>query len=172
MKKAIILFISITLIFAFQKAKAQSFARDVIGSAGTFATSASGSMAWTIGEVMMETYSSTSNFFTQGFHQPDIKSSETPWDFFIPEGFSPNGDGINDPFVIRGILHYPNNTFVIFNRWGNKVYETSHYQNTWDGRSSTGLRFGGDELPVGTYFYVLDLGDGSDIFKGSIYLNR
>jgi len=95
-----------------------------------------------------------------------------PTDFFIPDGFSPNGDGINDLFVIRGIFNYPNNKIVIFNRWGNKVYEASPYQNTWDGRSMFGLRVGGDELPVGTYFYVLDLMDGSPIFKGTIYLNR
>ena len=95
-----------------------------------------------------------------------------PTDFFIPVGFSPNGDGTNDVFVIRGISNYPKNTFVIFNRWGNKVYEASPYQNTWDGRSMFGLRVGGDELPIGTYFYVLDLRDGSSIFKGTIYLNR
>lgn len=93
-------------------------------------------------------------------------------DFFIPDGFSPNGDGINDLFVIRGILDYPNNTFVIFNRWGNKVFEASPYTNTWDGRSTFGVRVGGDELPVGTYFYVLDLKNGSAIYKGTIYLNR
>jgi gliding motility-associated-like protein len=92
--------------------------------------------------------------------------------FFIPEGFSPNGDGINDLFVIRGIDRYPANTFVIFNRWGNKVFEASPYQNTWDGKATMGLRVGGDELPIGTYFYVLDLGDGSDVYKGTIYLNR
>lgn len=95
-----------------------------------------------------------------------------PTDFFIPEGFSPNGDGINDVFVIRGILNYPENTFTIYNRWGNKVFETGSYKNTWDGTTTTGLNVGGNELPVGTYFYILDLGDGSDIFKGTIYLNR
>ncbi|MCE9539648.1 MAG: ice-binding family protein [Bacteroidetes bacterium] len=61
-----------------------------------------------------------------------------PTDFFIPEGYSPNGDGINDVFVIRGILNFPENTFVIFNRWGNKVYETSSYKNTWDGKTTLG----------------------------------
>lgn len=96
----------------------------------------------------------------------------SPTDFFLPEGFSPNDDGINDRFVIRGIENYPENTFVIFNRWGDKVFEASPYTNTWDGKCEKGLRVGGDELPVGTYFYVLDLGDGSKIFKGTIYLNR
>lgn len=93
-------------------------------------------------------------------------------DFFIPEGFSPNGDGINDVFFIRGIQIYTSNSFTIFNRWGDKVYETSNYQNTWTGNATTGLRIGGNELPVGTYFYVLDLNDGTPIYKGTIYLNR
>ncbi|MDO8999643.1 MAG: ice-binding family protein [Bacteroidota bacterium] len=93
-------------------------------------------------------------------------------DFFIPEGFSPNGDGINDVFFIRGIDIYPNNNFQIFNRWGDKVFEASPYQNTWSGKAQKGLRVGGDELPVGIYFYVLDLGDNSKTLKGTIYLNR
>jgi gliding motility-associated-like protein len=93
-------------------------------------------------------------------------------DFFIPEGFSPNGDGTNDLFVIRGIEYYPDNTFVIFNRWGDKLFETNHYKNTWSGKSTMGLRLGGDDLPTGTYFYVLDLGNGSAVYKGTIYLNR
>jgi gliding motility-associated-like protein len=93
-------------------------------------------------------------------------------DFNIPEGFSPNSDGINDLFVIRGIDRYPANTIMIYNRWGDKVFEANPYQNTWDGKSTLGLKIGGDKLPIGTYFYVLDLGDGSPIYKGTIYLNR
>ena len=151
---------------------AQSFARDVTGSAGTYATCNEGSMAWTIGEITIETFSSSDNFFTQGFHQPSKKNIVTEWDFNIPEGFSPNGDFINDLFVIRGIDHYPDNTFTIFNRWGNKIYDTKHYKNTWDGRTKIGLRMAGDELPIGTYFYVLDLGNGKSIYKGTIFLNR
>lgn len=92
--------------------------------------------------------------------------------FSIPEGFSPNGDGINDFFVIKGIERYPANTIIIFNRWGNKVFEASPYQNEWNGTCMFGISIGGDELPIGVYFYVLDLGDGSDIYKGTIYLNR
>ena len=95
-----------------------------------------------------------------------------PSDFFIPEGFSPNGDGINDVFFIRGIDNYSNNAFSVFNRWGDKVFSASNYQNTWDGKATMGTRVGGDELPVGTYFYTLDLGNGSPVFKGTIYLNK
>ena len=75
-------------------------------------------------------------------------------------------------FVIRGIAAYPSNTFEVFNRWGDKVYEASPYTNTWDGRSTIGLIVGGDGLPIGTYFYLLDLKNGSKVYKGTIYLNR
>ncbi len=104
----------------------------------------------------------------------DCSTSDTlvVLDFNIPEGFSPNNDGTNDLFVIRGIDRFPANTFVIFNRWGNKLFEASPYKNEWDGKSTLGIRIGGDELPVGTYFYLLDLGDGSTIYKGTIYLNK
>jgi len=101
-----------------------------------------------------------------------IDACEIVVDFNIPEGFSPNSDGINDLFVIRGIDRFPANKIVIYNRWGDKVYEANPYQNTWDGKSTLGLKIGGDKLPIGTYFYVLDLGDGSKIYKGTIYLNR
>jgi gliding motility-associated-like protein len=90
----------------------------------------------------------------------------------IPEGFSPNGDGIHDLFVIKGIEGFKNNFFTILNRWGNKVYEANPYNNTWDGTSMFGLRFGGNILPIGTYFYILDLHNGMKAYKGTIYLNR
>ena len=144
---------------------------EVVGSAGTSFTSTFGSVSWTIGEVIIDTYSSPTFFLTQGFHQPErLVLSVT--DFFIPEGFSPNDDGINDLFVIRGIEKFPNNFIQIYNRWGNKVYEMNSYTNKWDGKSTIGITFGSDDLPVSTYFYLFDLGDGSKIRKGTIYLNR
>ena len=104
----------------------------------------------------------------------DCSTSDTVTilDFNLPEGFSPNNDGTNDLFVIRGIDRFPKNTFVIFNRWGEKIFEASPYKNEWNGKSTTGIRIGGDDLPVGTYFYLLDLGDGYEIYKGTIYLNK
>ncbi len=95
-----------------------------------------------------------------------------PSELVIPQGFSPNADGTNDLYEILGIGNYPNNKFIIFNRWGNKVFEAQPYSNTWDGKVSQGLRLGGNELPVGTYFYILDLGDDTPALKGYIYLNR
>ncbi len=92
--------------------------------------------------------------------------------FNIPQGFSPNGDGVNDLFVIRGISKYPNNKFTILNRWGSVVYKMDGYDNTWNGKSSEGIRFGGDDLPDGTYFYILDLGNDEKPYKGFIYINK
>ena len=94
----------------------------------------------------------------------------------IPNAFSPDGDGINDKWTIRGGLNknYPNNKIYIFNRWGVSVYESKGYLNDWNGSSNNNLSgSSSSDLPVGTYFYVLDLnGDGSNIKKGYIYLTR
>ncbi len=93
-------------------------------------------------------------------------------DLHVPRGFSPNGDGVNDTFIIRGAENYPNNTLVIYNRWGNKVYEASPYINDWDGTSMFGLTYGIDDLPVGTYFFIFDMGDNQGYVKGYVYLSR
>jgi gliding motility-associated-like protein len=95
----------------------------------------------------------------------------------IPDGFSPNGDGVNDVFVIDNIDNYPDNIFTVLNRWGNIVYEKEDYMNTWDGTSQATVKIGGEDLPTGTYFYILDLGpeitNQEERFrKGYIFLNR
>jgi gliding motility-associated-like protein len=90
-------------------------------------------------------------------------------------GFSPNGDGNSDVWVIDFIEDYPNNTVKIFNRWGNQVYETRGYNNTdnaWDGQSNGKLTIGDFSSPDGTYFYVIDLGEGSKPIGGYIIIKR
>ena len=91
--------------------------------------------------------------------------------FLIPQGFSPNGDGVNDLFVIVGLDQFPDNALTIFNRWGNKVFEQKPYDNNWGGEDAVGsFSLGNGVLPEGTYFYILTLeGDES---SGYIYLNR
>jgi gliding motility-associated-like protein len=94
-------------------------------------------------------------------------------DFFIPEGFSPNQDGINDLFVIRGIQDFPQSKLLVYSRWGDKLFEADAYANNWDGTSSFGLTVGSDLLPIGNYFYILQLNNSADeVFKGVIYLSR
>jgi gliding motility-associated-like protein len=93
------------------------------------------------------------------------------FEFTIPDAFSPNGDGVNDTYVILGLETYRDNSFQVFNRWGTQVLERSPYNNDWDGRSEASMNWG-DELPEGTYYYILDLGNGDEPYTGYIYLKR
>jgi gliding motility-associated-like protein/uncharacterized repeat protein (TIGR01451 family) len=85
---------------------------------------------------------------------------------FLFNLFSPNGDGINDFLVINCITNpeYTNNSLEIYDRYGNQVFAARGYDNTWDGTRNN------NDLPKGTYFYILDLGDGSEIKKGWIQI--
>ena len=74
--------------------------------------------------------------------------------------------------MITGLENYDDHKIIIFNRWGNKVYEARPYHNDWSGVNLFGITIGGDELPVGTYFYILELGGDSKPVKGYIYLTR
>jgi len=87
-------------------------------------------------------------------------------DLFIPQGFSPNGDGDNDRFEVTGMMAYPNSAFTVFNRWGQLVYESASYGNEWDGRSAAGI-----DLPDDTYFYVLNL-EGDRTYNGFVVIKR
>ncbi|MFL5763063.1 MAG: gliding motility-associated C-terminal domain-containing protein [Bacteroidia bacterium] len=87
-----------------------------------------------------------------------IKSEE----LVIYNTFTPNNDGNNDTWYIGNIWKYPHNHVEIYNRNGRLVYKANAYINTWDGRAF------GDELPEGTYFYVLDLGDGKGTKNGTV----
>jgi len=90
--------------------------------------------------------------------------------------FSPNNDNISDYLHINCIDQYENNSIEIFNRWGNTVYKASGYNNDtvrFEGISNGRVTISAlDELPVGTYFYILDLGNGAPIIKDWIYINR
>jgi len=95
-------------------------------------------------------------------------------DVFIPGGFSPNGDGLNDKFVIKHATTLKID-LEVYNRWGNRVYKSTDYQNEWDGKG-TG-NFLGQDLPTGTYFCTyktIDISTGEVVNKGvkSITLNR
>lgn len=94
-----------------------------------------------------------------------ITINVVPKNIDIPTVFTPNGDGKNDTFTIPNINLFPGSQLLIFNRWGNEVYHSDNYTNTWDG---TGLS-------EGTYYYVLNKKEASGnftTFKGWIYLKR
>ncbi|MCA6482716.1 MAG: gliding motility-associated C-terminal domain-containing protein, partial [Chitinophagaceae bacterium] len=76
-------------------------------------------------------------------------------EIFIPGGFSPNQDGMNDYFVIRR----PSQTTIqleIFNRWGNLIYRSADYKNDWNGRTNQPGNVLGAEIPDGTYYYIIN----------------
>lgn len=88
----------------------------------------------------------------------------------IPQLLSPNGDGKNDKFEIKGLEQFTNNDLQIFNRWGNLVYSMKNYDNSFDGTPN--VKGGGSgKLPSGTYYYILNLGDSDNqIFNGYFQL--
>lgn len=77
---------------------------------------------------------------------------------------SPNGDGFNDTFVIKGIEYYPTNTLKIFNRWGMLVFEKNKYDNSFSGYANTNEKSIAikTQLPTGTYYYVLNYEDNAE----------
>jgi gliding motility-associated-like protein len=87
----------------------------------------------------------------------------------MPNGYSPNGDGDNETFVVHGIDAYPNNEIVVFNRWGNIVYKKANYANEWAGDNTVG-----EALPDGTYFVILTVVAGEEeiTLKGYVDLRR
>lgn len=92
-----------------------------------------------------------------------IKSIE-PCIIKVYNGFTPNGDGINDYFQIDNIENYPQNKVTIYSRWGNIIASFTNYDNTsttWKGES-----LNGNIVPSGTYFYVIEIGDGLGFKKG------
>ena len=74
-------------------------------------------------------------------------------DIIPPNIFTPNGDGTNDKLVFFGLENFPQTTLFIYNRWGNKIYESANYQNDWNG--------GG--VSDGTYYYLITKMDGSTL---------
>lgn len=75
-------------------------------------------------------------------------------DCFIPNLITPDGDGLDDTFIVPCASGWPGSRLVVFNRWGSMVFESDDYQNDWDGTYKNA------GLTPGTYFYQLTLNDG------------
>ena len=95
-----------------------------------------------------------------------VACSLDTFDIIIYNGFSPNNDGVNEVFKIENIDKYPQNTVTVYNRWGNLVFNETGYNNTWRGTYKSA------DLPDGTYFYRIDLGDGKEKFNGFVHVQR
>lgn len=89
-------------------------------------------------------------------------------DIHIYTGFTPNNDGDNDTWKIKHIEKFPDNQVSVFNARGNLVFQTKGYKNDWRGT----LKHTNKKLPTGTYYFIIDLGDGSKSQKGAITIIR
>ena len=83
--------------------------------------------------------------------------------------FTPNEDGVNDYFMIRGIEFFDSNKMSIYNRWGTLIFERENYRNDWDGYSETG-----DAFASGVYFFVFEYTrkGQTNVVKGTITLQK
>lgn len=90
-----------------------------------------------------------------------------PFDLAMPTGITPNDDGKNDFFLVKGIEAYPDNVLTIYNRWGNSVYKKENYLNEWRGTNT-----GGQDLPEGTYFAVLEINGREIVLNGYVEIRK
>lgn len=83
--------------------------------------------------------------------------------------FTPNADGINDTWTVNNLQYYPNNMILVYNRWGQKVYEHKGEYEPWDGKDLLGV-----PLPDNSYYYIIygDTKDEKSIIKGSVSILR
>jgi gliding motility-associated-like protein len=79
----------------------------------------------------------------------------------VPNSFTPNGDGFNDLFVVKGLAAYPDSKLMVFNRWGTEIFNATDYANDWNG----------GDYPDADYYYVLEVSNG-DKLKGFVTLKR
>ncbi|MHA8102172.1 gliding motility-associated C-terminal domain-containing protein [Aquirufa nivalisilvae] len=93
---------------------------------------------------------------------------------YLTNGFSPNGDGVNDTFIIPGIMSLPNHRLSIYNRWGSLVFETDNYKNNWDGMSNNAdtLLTNDGKIVDGIYYYIIDFGTVRPMIQSYLYVNR
>ena len=111
--------------------------------------------------------SNDSWYLTQGFHQSDDVYLDVEKAAQLQLVITPNGDGLNDHFVMESLLNYPDNDIKIFNRWGSTIWQAAPYQNDWNGQNANGKA-----LPEGTYYYMIQLKKTGEYLYGSITIKR
>ncbi len=100
-----------------------------------------------------------------------VGGSSEPCQVTVYNGFSPNDDGVNDVFYIENIAQFPGNKVEIYNRWGQKLAEIKDYDNTnnvWRGTIGASTQ----QAPAATYFYIIDLANGTAPLKGWLELTN
>ncbi|MCK0133553.1 BspA family leucine-rich repeat surface protein [Arenibacter sp. S6351L] len=83
------------------------------------------------------------------------------------QAFTPNGDNINDTWIVKDINNYPNSIVTVYNRYGHEVFKAIGYKNDWDGRSKSRS----EKLPPGSYYFTIDLKNGKAPKDGWLFIN-
>jgi gliding motility-associated-like protein len=109
----------------------------------------------------------TINITVNSSDSPECRDNE----IVVPKGFSPNGDGTADFFIIEN-LNGRSAQLQVFNRWGQIVYEADAYQNDWNGSANKGVVLFGEQLPEGTYYYLINIEGEVETRKDFITLWR
>jgi gliding motility-associated-like protein len=95
------------------------------------------------------------------YYVDGVELVEVEFEVIIPNVFTPNGDGMNDLFV----LNFPYEKVEIYNRWGQKLFESNNNEAFWNGRTTSS-----NEVPEGTYYYIITAKEKT--YKGFIQLLR
>ena len=121
----------------------------------------------------------SNGIITSGVFVPDDFSALTlgsvlkgNGDIVVYTGVTPNGDGLNDTFIVEGLEASPDNELYLYNRWGVQVFYMKNYDNSFDGTSEGRTNYNAaKKLPAGTYYYLLNLKDREDR-SGFFYITR
>ena len=107
------------------------------------------------------------------FRLPVVADLTACGELVFPDGFSPNGDGVNDRYVVENLefLH-PDFNLEIYNRYGNLVYKGDRRSQPFDGTSNQSRLVTQGDLPVGVYFFIVNFNDGKKSKQGRFYLSR
>jgi gliding motility-associated-like protein len=102
------------------------------------------------------------SFFVPGGEETPV----TP--ILVPaQAFTPNGDGINDNWIIPGVENYSNALIKVYNRWGHEVFASKGYRNDWNAT----YKSNSNKLPAGSYMYTIDLANGTAPIQGWLFIN-
>ena len=84
----------------------------------------------------------------------------------IPTGFTPNGDGIHDEWIVYGLFNFNNVIVKVYNRWGQEVFSSKGYDIPWDGK------YDNVDLHTAAYYYVIEIDDIDKVFNGTVTIKR
>lgn len=140
------------------------------GTPGYAAQWSTGHVSFVVEELPGNTYTvaltDANNCFYEGVFVVPVNPQACITPVGVPNTFTPNGDGINDFWVIHHHEEYPDMEVRVVNKWGKLVYSTRGYDQPWDGTQH------GTPVHAGTYYYTIRLNNGDEPFSGTLTIVR